>query len=577
MGKFRTAHILAAMLLFASTASALSFSPCGSARECEDYPDSINASRLPETLRTTLQQKLDSDTGLVFWGLQENYEALAIVKYRDGLIHSWSHENITKEQEKNFFAWYNAMDKASRSKLDSVPEDLKRTYIDANDQTLYALVKADFAIKKIYDRKTRTWNTPPQEEQFLTRYYLVHNGPVLEVNPPKLQVNISLENVHSQLERIFFEDGHSRIIEENEFKSLDSLLKKEGYYLPNHYLLEVSKDMSPIYKQSIADALGNGDRDAIRRNMAALDSFLVYADGKFFFSRPGPLTCPTKQLMNAYLRTFEDGLDCMENSYMTEPENVIFALLQDSLRAMNKSGELEKEIARLNSGDRAFWRILVTMLEIDDREKRNDVVTANVDSIKKIDQRDFIINRFYKGMGVSWNIQMGMGGGFSFGLGDAHEFFPSEGTFNVTLEFFPNKIGGGYNGRFLSSKNFDENKFQSIYLLDLYAGYRTFSLSHLENRIYVGPTLLFSDLMEKDNQESLKSHFGVGFHLGTAFDFYFTKYRQNGQLRLGLRLLASISNYYTDVVKGSNGGMLSLSLTPLLQYYEMRETKYGEN
>ena len=40
MGKFRTAHILAAMLLFASTASALSFSPCGSARECEDYPDS---------------------------------------------------------------------------------------------------------------------------------------------------------------------------------------------------------------------------------------------------------------------------------------------------------------------------------------------------------------------------------------------------------------------------------------------------------------------------------------------------------------------------------------------------------
>ena len=126
------------------------------------------------------------------------------------------------------------------------------------------------------------------------------------------------------------------------------------------------------------------------------------------------------------------------------------------------------------------------------------------------------------------------------------------------------------------SKNFDENKFQSVFLLDLYMGYRTFSTPYVENRIYAGPTLLFSDFMEKGDQEPLESHFGVGFHFGTTFDFYFTKYQEKGQLRLGLRLFASISNYYTDVVKGSDGGTLTLTLTPLLQYYELREKKYGE-
>ena len=37
-------------------------------RECEDLIDSVEAARLPDSLRTTLQEKLDSDTGFVFWG-----------------------------------------------------------------------------------------------------------------------------------------------------------------------------------------------------------------------------------------------------------------------------------------------------------------------------------------------------------------------------------------------------------------------------------------------------------------------------------------------------------------------------
>ena len=574
----RFALFLATVLCLTAFAAAFSmrFCPGGTPRGCEDQQDSVSASRLPDSLRVTLQQKLESDTGLVFWGVQEYSDAIAVEKYRNGFIDAWFHDTISTEWKNAFLSWYNEQRDAAHHKLESAPEDLKQAFINASGNTIYVLVQSTYTIKKIYDRKTRTWIDPREGAETVVRFSLVHRGPVVETDPPGLFAEISLENVHPKLERIFFEDGHSRIIDENQFRSIDSIAKLPGYYLPNRFLLEMTKDMSPVYKRKILDALGAGDRDAVRENMEKLDEFLKYADGKFFYSRPSPLTCSTKQLMGGYLHTFEDGLDCSGDTYMDGSEKVIFALLQDSLKAMKNSGELEKELARLSASDRVFWRVLVATLETRDREKRNEIVLANLDSIKKIEQRDFVVNSFYKGMGVGWNIQMGMGLGFTFGLGDARDFFPSEGSFDITLEFFPGAFGGGYNGRFLSSKNFDENKFQSLYLLDLYMGYRTFSTPYVENRIYAGPTLLFSDLMEKGDQEPLESHFGVGFHFGTAFDFYFTKYQEKGQLRLGLRLFASVSNYYTDVVKGSDGGTLTLTLTPLLQYYELREKKYGE-
>ena len=578
MKGFRFALFSAAVLCLTAFAAAFSGMSCpgGTFRGCEDREDSIPASRVPDSLRATLQQKLDSDTGLVFWGVQKYSDAIAVEKYRNGFIDAWFHDTISTEWKNAFLSWYNEQRDAAHHKLESAPEDLKQAYINASGNTIYVLVQSTYVVKKVYDRKTRTWIDPREGAETVVRFSLVHQGPVVETDPPGLFAEISLENVHPKLERIFFEDGHSRIIDENQFRLIDSIAKLPGYYLPNRFLLEMTKDMSPVYKRKILGALGAGDRDAVRENMEKLDEFLKYADGKFFYSRPSPLTCSTKQLMGGYLHTFEDGLDCKENGSMDESERIIFVLLQDSLKAMKNSGELEKELARLSASDRVFWRVLVATLETTDREKRNELVLANVDSIKKIEQRDFIINSFYKGMGVGWNIQMGMGLGFTFGLGDARDFFPSEGSFDITLEFFPGAFGGGYNGRFLSSKNFDENKFQSLYLLDLYMGYRTFSTPYVENRIYAGPTLLFSDLMEKGDQEPLESHFGVGFHFGTAFDFYFTKYQEKGQLRLGVRLFASISNYYTDVVKGSDGGTLTLTLTPLLQSYNLREKKYGE-
>lgn len=579
MKGFRFALFLATVLCLTAFAAAFTsmYCPGGTPRGCEDRQDSVSAARLPDSLRVTLQQKLESDTGLVFWGVQKDFKTLAYMKFHHGLAQSWSHEAITQEQEREFFAWYNEQENAIRSKMDSVPEDLRQAFMDAIGKTIYALVETEYRIKKVYDRKSRSWVNPREGEETLTRHFLAHIGPVIETNPPRLLAEIGLEYVDTKAERIFFEDGHSRVIDEDEFKSLDLYLKKDGYYLPNHYRIEISKDMSPVYKQGIVNAIGAGDKEAVRANMAALDTFLVYANGRFFYSAPSPVSCDTKRLLSVYLQTFEDNMECDADRDRgnSEGDRVIRSLAIDSARAMLKSGELERLLAGFSASDRAFWRVVVSSLSIKDQDKLNELVEANADSIKKIEQRNFV-TKLYSGVGIGITIQMGMGFGETFGLGDTYHYIEHPFTFDITLEFFYNRFGGGYNGRFLSSKKFDGDKFQSLYLLDIYAGYRTFSLSHLENFVYVGPTIIFSDLMEKDNQEPLESSVGVGFHFGTAFDFYFTRYSKRGQLRLGLRLFASVSNYYTDVVKGSDGGTVSVTLTPLLQYYENRDTKYGE-
>ena len=549
-------------------------------RECEDLIDSVEAARLPDSLRMTLQEKLDSDTGFVFWGTA-NVITLSTVSYHNGKMDFWSdkEKNLSKEQKSEFFLWHDKQHNLSLRKLDSIPSDLKNAYIGASNYAYYRLLKVEYQINKVYDRHTRTWRDPETYYDTLSRTYLIYSGPVIETTPPKLLAEISLEGDASKLERIYFSDGHSRIIEKDEFKSLETIAKRQDSYLPNRFKIEISKDMSPIYKEQIKEALVIGDKDAIRENTAKLDTFLVHAHKRFFYSSPSNLSCNTKRLLSAYLRTFEDYADCpyYPSPYVDDEEAAIHAMLQDSLRAMYRSGELENALLDRSSSDRAFWRILAAALVSDNQSDLNALIKANEDSVKKIEQWNFITTNFYVDYGVGWNIQIGMGGGLSLGFGDAFSYdFDNHPTFDITLEFFYKKIGGGYNTRILHSKTFDDNKFQSLVLIDLYAGYRTFVTSYVENRIYLGPTILFSDLQVKDVEKPLKSHVGAGLHFGTAFDFYFTKYKDDGQFRLGLRLFASVSNYYTDIVKDSDGGIFSVTLTPLMQFYDRSKKKYGE-
>ena len=548
-------------------------------RPCEDWNDSSHAEKLPDSLRMTLQEKLDSDTGFVFWGNAEKIETLAEQSFFNGKIYSWLNKTITTEQERNFYSWYKKEYDLSQSKLDSVPPDLKRAFTNASNSTWYVLIKVEYRIKKIYDRHTKTWKDPEADADTISRTYLVHSGPVLATNPPKLLADFSTEGVHPALERIFFEDGHSRVIESDEFKAIDSIAKLPVSFLPNRYTIETYKNMSLVYKERIKEALAMGDKEAIRLNTAKLDSFLVSAENRFFYSRPSDFNCNTKRLFSVYMGTFEDYTDCgyYSTPYADDEEVAIHTMLQDSLRAMYHSGELEKALSDRSSSDRAFWRVFAASLASNDQSEMNGLIQASADSIKKIEPWNFITDYFYVDYGVVWNIQWGIGGGISWGLGDAYSYdFAHNPTFDLSLEFFYKKFGGGYNSRIIKSDYFNDNKYQNLFLIDIYAGYRTFSTSYIDNRIYIGPTILISDLQEKDVAEPLKTHGGIGLHFGTAFDFYFSKYKDDGHFRVGLRLIASISNYYTNIVKDSDGGLVTVTLTPLLQFYDRSKLKYGE-
>ena len=146
----RFALFLATVLCLTAFAAAFSmrYCPGGTPRGCEDQQDSVSASRVPDSLRVTLQQKLESDTGLVFWGVQEYSDAIAVEKYRNGFIDAWFHDTISTEWKNAFLSWFNEQRDAVHHKLDSAPEDLKQAYINASGNTIYVLVQSTYTIKK---------------------------------------------------------------------------------------------------------------------------------------------------------------------------------------------------------------------------------------------------------------------------------------------------------------------------------------------------------------------------------------------------------------------------------------------
>lgn len=570
-----------AMAAFAEP-GACSFNP----RQCADHNDSTNAARLPDSLQISLQAKLDNDTGFVFWGVLEENGLLAIESYENGSIQAWFHNSISAEQKAQFLAWYNDQYNAALQRLDSIPPDMKNTFVEASKNALYALTWAKYTVEKIYDKKTRTWKKPSKDSTSITRYYLVHRGPVVNTQPPKLLHEVSQIIANYTFRRIFFEDGYSKIIEQKEFDSLGTFASKPGTYLPGHYTLEVSKDMSAVYKRRIIDALGRGDKDAIRENMVMLDSFLVYANNRFFYSWPTSLTCPTRQLMNAYLLTFEDGLDCNKPSYDDELEKLIFATLRDSITTMYNSGKLEKELAQHSSGNRAFWRVIGGTLATTDQDERNQLVKENADSIQNVEQRNFIVNSFYKEITIGKiSAEIGLGGGLSVPLGKARDYFPIDWTPVLQIDFFYKRFGGATIIRSMKTDNLTDSTFINSALLDYAFGFKTLALPHLEHRIFAGPTLIFTSLRNENQNKAIDEEFSLGFNVATALDFYVTPtgnraYSSDAPIdkslyRLGFRLQTGCTYYNVQMIE-ANGGNYYLSLSLIIQEYSYRLKKYGE-
>lgn len=608
MGKLGIVRFLAAMLLLAGIGNVFAegLHCMFNAKECEDYADSSTIYQVPDSINTTLQVELDRDTSFVFYGSIEKFDVEAYLNpYQQGgpteqLGHSKYGNTVfgdsTSEQDKErFAAWAMPHIDTINARLESAPKDLQTTFRAVAPDIDYALLKLTYNVKKVYDRGTKKWVAPADSQKAYTRQILVRRGAFVVTDPIGLRANRSAIRANSQYDRIYTSNGNSTIVDEKKLDSLDAFASRRGTFVPQAFVVEVIKNMSPIYMSRIQQALGEGNKDVLRKTVTLLDSFSVKAEGSFVIGPVLNLSCQTRQFMNFYLGTYDDNLqgnlDCISTSLDNRSnDGLIYVMLRDSLKAMHQSSELEKNLASLPSGDRAFWRIVIASLSAD-QDKTNTLVKANVDSIKKIEQRDFVLKNYYKEATLSnLTAQVGLGAGLSLPLGDSRDYFPTDWTPYLWLAFTYRGFDIGYSIHSMSSDDLTDSTFANAMYIDMLLGYRTFRTSHFEHRIMAGPSVIFNEIRLKDPPDSkdavLEEETLWRYNVSTSLDFYFSGIKvddpddkramNKGHARLGLRLLVGYSGYATDLFKNADGGNFYATLSLVFQGYGSRLKKYGE-
>lgn len=609
MGKLGIVRFLAAMLLLAGTGNVFaegSLHCMFDAKECEDYADSATIYQVPDSINTTLQVELDRDTSFVFYGSIEKFDVEAYLNpYLQGgpteqLGHSKYGNTVfgdsTSEQDKErFAAWAMPHIDTINARLESAPKDLQTTFRAVAPDIDYALLKLTYNVKKVYDRSTRKWVAPADNQKAYTRQILVRRGVFVVTDPIGLRANRSAIRANSQYDRIYTSNGNSTIVDEKKLDSLDAFASRRGTFVPQAFVVEVIKNMSPIYMSRIQQALVEGNKDVLRKTVTLLDSFSVKAEGSFVIGPVLNLSCQTRQFMNFYLGTYDDNLqgnlDCISTSLDNRSnDGLIYVMLRDSLKAMHQSGELEKNLASLPSGDRAFWRIVIASLSAD-QDKTNTLVKANVDSIKKIEQRDFVLKNYYKEATLSnFTAQVGLGAGLSLPLGDARDYFPTDWTPYLWLSFTYRGFDIGYSMHSMVSNDLTDSTFANAMYIDFFVGLRTFRTKYFEHRIMAGPSVIFTDIRLKDPPDSkdavLEEETLLRYNVSTSLDFYFSGIKvddpddkramNKGHGRLGLRLLVGYSGYATDLLKNADGGNFYATLSLVFQGYGSKLKKYGE-
>ena len=450
-------------------------------------------------------------------------------------------------------------------------------------------------MKKVYDRGTKKWIAPADSQKTYTRQILVRRGAFVVTDPIGLRANRSAIKTYSNFDRIFTSNGNSTIVDEKKLDSLDAFASRRGTFVPQAFVVEVIKNMSPIYMSRIQQALVEGNKDVLRKTVTLLDSFSVKAEGSFVIGPVLNLSCQTRQFMNFYLGTYDDNLqddlNCITTSLdYRSNDGQIYVMLRDSLKAMHQSGKFENVIADLPSGERAFWRIIVASLSAN-QDTLNTVIKANVDSIKKVEQREFVLKNYYKEITQSnLTAQVGVGAGLSLPLGDARDYFPTDLTFYMWLTFTYKRFDIGYSIHSMVSKNLTDTTFANAMFMDFSVGLRTFRTKYFEHRIMAGPSVIFTDIRVKDSPDSkdavLEEETLCRYNVSTALDFYFSGIKYDdvndkrainkGHARLGLRLLAGYSGYATDLLKNADGGNFYATLSLVIQGYGSSLKKYGE-
>ncbi len=580
--------------------------PCGYVF-CEEHNDRLHFASPPNSLQTTLLDRLNKDTSFVFWGNYEASRTLAYLNQNDtATVYD---EKISDEDRKLFDSWARPLYNELRDQLHSSTQELRDAY---NDSVLgsasYTLVEILYKVKRIYNRETKKWDKQYNRNSTVSKKFLIRSGPFIEPSTQKIHFSFDQTDIdiltgrhpfESRPTRVFFDDGYSAPIDDDILNSLTDPENRNQKFFPHTFTAELQDNKSVIYKERIKEALAAGDRETIRNTMDSLDAFIEQSMDKLYIDPVSGLDCSTKRFMSIYLRTFKDNMECQDSeiynginkdyiqvTYTDKNKQSIQALLLDSLKKTFQSGELETSMVSFSSGDRAFWRVLVGASTTENLEERNNLVKANADSIKKTDQQEYIIKNFYRETTLNnFSGQFSFVGGISVPLGKAKKVFSLGETFGGSFNATYKKFDAGVFIRAISSTDITDSTFISGAFINVLIGVKTLSFPRLENRIFLGPSIVATSLQKKVSKKSFKSETSCGFHIGTSFDFYFTEPKidkpsdmkkiDTGHARIGLRLSTGYENFNTPTL-GDNGGNFYLSLGLVIQGYGSRFKKYGE-
>lgn len=538
----------------------------------------------PDSLQVPIHEKLSKDTSFVFWGTLNQVDTLARAYPAEKDI--WFHESFQEDQRDAFTAWYNNQQQLKERQLDSVPSDLKENFLEEDKTSSYLAIKASFSIQKIYNRESRQWEDAPQDKKHISGYFTITNAPSIQTTPPKLIKNFfSFENNNrflSYTPRIFFEDGFSTAITENQ---LDSLDLQNHIFLPYEHSVEINKNMTQVFKARIGKALARGDKDAIKKSMADLDSFTTPPAWKYYTNPVTGLRCETKRLLSIYLETFEYERDCYGNKINSEPEErALYVMLEDSVKAIWQSGRYKAAIEKLSPGDRAFWQVVIEARHLTDQDTINALIEENINRIENPEQQKEVKKRFYHKTYITRIVvDAGIGYGYYKPIGKTRDLFPSDQAVDFLGDVFGRRIGISTHLHYIESKKITDSTYYHTLFLDIPLGLRTFILPHLENKVFAGPALTLTDLKNKNLKENntVKEEITCGISVLTAFDFFFTAPNMqhnhnypNAQIkgRLGLRLLAGYTLFKPHMID-ADGGVIHFSLIPIYQGYGINTIK----
>ena len=146
---FYAARVLATVFCLAAVsfaAGGTEYCSFGKDRECVLRADSITYNNLPDSLKTTLQERFDKDSSFVFWGNVKSYDFIAYTTSS----HTHYSEDISNEDRK-LAKMYFLDGKKATEVMEAIPWYSSNTFTRHNRNVSKALIETARKIVHRYE------------------------------------------------------------------------------------------------------------------------------------------------------------------------------------------------------------------------------------------------------------------------------------------------------------------------------------------------------------------------------------------------------------------------------------------